>query len=716
MSIVDDGEAEQVRAALVSRQFFDVLQAKAAIGRLFVPEEQQIGAPTAIVISHRLWQRKFGSSPSAIGATLISDRRPLTVIGVLHEGQEFPAGTDVWYPREIFEKNTSYTAHNWQVIGRVKNGIPIEQAKRDLSMTLQRLHASIGEGTITFDGTAIGLREQIVGDIRPLLLLLLGASGVLLLIACANVANLLIARMAVRENEIAVRLAIGAGRGRLAQQLLIEASLLSAVGCIGGLVLAFAGMRVLLALRPESIPRVSELHVDGAVLAFAIVVSAGTAIALGLLAAWRGARGDLRAALAQSQRTQSGGGASYRLRGSLVVVQLAMTVVLLIGAGLLARSFVRLMSIDTGFRTRGVVVANLAFDAGEGEGQVSRRTQYIDQIVERARTIPGVSAVGMSNAEPFSGGSSNGTFVVLAGTDAKPTMQDLEPMFRDKARTGYATYRQVSGEYFRAMNIPIVAGRLFDQSDREGAAEVAIVSASLAKSHWPSESALGKVIEFGNIDGDLTPMTVIGVVGDVREEELAADPQPAIYVCARQRPVVSSDVSIIIATNAELPVMAAARSAFRQIRADVPTRFTTVEEILSSSVASQRFMLLLVGVFGAVALLLATLGVYSVISYLVAQRGREISIRVALGAHASDIVRLVLRQGVALALIGAAVGAVAALATTRVLKALLYSVSTTDPLAFGGVLVMLCVVALIASYLPARRASRAEPMDVLRGA
>jgi putative ABC transport system permease protein len=715
MSIVDDGEAERVRAAIVSKQFFDVLQAKLAIGRLFVPEEQQLGAPTAVVISHRLWARRFGSSPSAIGATLTSDHKPLTVVGVLGEGQEFPAGTDVWYPREIFEKNTSYTAHNWLVIGRVKSGVPIEKANRDLSMTLQRLRGSIGDATSTFDGTAIGLREQIVGDIKPLLFLLLGASGVLLLISCANVANLLIARMAVRENEIAVRLAIGAGRARLAQQLLIEASLLSAVGCIGGLLLALGGMKVLLVLRPESIPRVSELRVDWSVLAFAILISAGTAIVLGLVAAWRGARGDLRAALAQSQRTQGGGGASYRIRGSLVVVQLAMTVVLLVGAGLLARSFVRLMTIDTGFRTRGVVVANLAFDAGEGEGQIGRRTQYLDQVVERARAIPGVTAVGVTNAEPFSGGSSNGTFVVLAGTDVSLTMQNLEPMFRDKARTGYATYRQASGDYFRAMNIPLVAGRLFDQADREGAPDVAIVSTSLARKQWPSESALGKVIEFGNIDGDLTPMTVVGVVGDVREEELAAEPQPAIYVCDRQRPVVSTDMSVVIATNAEVPVTAAVRNEFRKIRTDVPTRFTTVEEIIASSVASQRFMLLLVGVFGGVALLLATLGVYSVISYLVAQRGREISIRVALGAHASDIVRLVIRQGVALALIGTAVGAIAALATTRVLKTLLYSVSTTDPVAFVAVLVMLCVVALVASYLPARRASRLEPMDVLRG-
>ncbi len=399
-----------------------------------------------------------------------------------------------------------------------------------------------------------------------------------------------------------------------------------------------------------------------------------------------------------------------------MVVQLAMTVVLLVGAGLLARSFVRLMTIDTGFRTHGVVVANVAFDGGTGDGQLTRRNQYIDQVVERARAIPGVTAVGVANAEPFSGGSSNGTFVVLPRADMKLTPESMELMFRDKTLSGYATYRQTDGEYFRAMNIPLVAGRLFNDTDREGGPDVAIVSASLARKQWPNESALGKLIEFGNIDGDLAPMTVIGVVADVREEELAAEPQPAIYVSDRQRPVVGADMNLIIATNAaESQATAAARRLFRQIRDDVPMRFTTVEQIIAGSVASQRFMLLLVGVFGGVALLLATLGVYSVISYLVAQRGREISIRVALGAHGSDIVRLVIRQGVMLALVGALVGGVAALASTRVLKSLLYSVSTTDPVAFLGVLVVLSGVALLASYVPARRASRLAPMDVLRG-
>jgi predicted permease len=718
MSVADNGEVERVLATAVSKQFFDVLKVRPVIGRFFAPEEQQLHAPMAVVISHRLWVRQFGSSPRAIGATLTSGNLPMTVIGVLPDGQEFPAGADVWYAREIFEKNTSYTAHNWRVIGRVKDGVTLDAANRDLSMTLRRLHATLGDATWTFDGRAVGLREQIVGDIKPLLLLLLCASGVLLLIACANVANLLIARMAVRENEIAVRVAIGAGRGRLVQQLLIEASLLAAAGCTGGLLLALAGMKVLLALRPTLIPRVGELRIDWPVLAFAILVSAGTAIVLGLVAAWRGTRGDLRAALAQSQRTQGGGGASYRIRGSLVVVQLAMTVVLLIGAGLLARSFVQLMTIDPGFRTHGVVVASLAFDQGEDSNRVARRTPYADEIVARARALPGVTAVGVSDAAPFSGGSSNGEFIELSSADVKLAPQDLqkdlERMLRDKTHTGYATYTLASGDYFKALRIPLVSGRLFDETDQAGAPEVAIINASLAKKQWAGEDALGKVIEFGNIDGDLTPMTVVGVVGDTREEDLATDPQPAIYVCDRQRPGNSPEVIIIIATSGDAPVAASARQAFRQVRADVPMRFSTVDQIIAHSVASRRFMLLLVGVFGGVALLLATLGVYSVISYLVAQRKREISIRVALGARAWDIERLVVGQGIALALMGAMLGGLAALATTRVLKALLYSVSATDPIAFGGVLVLLSGIALVASYLPARRASRLEPMDVMK--
>jgi len=715
MSLAMNGSASRVTASGVSKEFFRVLDVRPELGRAFAPEDQQKGASMVMVISHGLWMRLFGGSPSVVGSTVKSGQSPVMIIGVLPPGKEYPAGTDAWYPREPFGENTSYTAHNWNVIARVKDGLTTEAATRDVSMLLRRLHAAVGEATWTFDGTAIPLRDQIIGSVKALLLLILGASAVLLLIACANVANLLIARMAVRESEIAVRVAIGAGRGRIAQQLLIETSLLAAVGCVGGVVIAATGMRALLTLRPALIPRVGELSLDWRVLVFAIVVSAATAVALALVAAWRGTAGDLRAALSQSQRTQGGGGASYRVRGSLVVVQLAMTVVLLIGAGLLARSFIGLMSIDPGFRTHGMVVAATLFDEPRDSDYVGRRSVFYHQLAERARAIPGVQSVGISDAPPFSNGSSNGTFLVLDNAGFKLVPSELEALFKDKTRTGYATYRTASAGYFKAMGIPLVSGRVFEATDRTGGPQVGVINAALAHKQWPNGDAIGKVIEFGNIDGDLTPITIVGIVGDTREEDLATAPLPGVYVDFDQRPGNSDQMFVIMAAANEASTIKAARTAFPQVRADIPTRFLTVEDIIGRSVDSQRFMLLLVGVFGAVALLLATLGVYSVISYLVAQRGREISIRVALGASASEIVGLVLKQGVMLSLVGAVVGGVAALAATRVLKRLLYQVSTTDPIAFASVLVVLCGVALVASYVPARRAAAFEPMDVLRG-
>jgi predicted permease len=714
-SLSANGTVARVNASGVSKQFFDVLDVRPELGRSFAPEDQQKGAPMVAVISHGLWMRLFGGSAAAIGAIVKDGPTSVTIIGVIPAGSEFPAGTDAWYPREPFGEDASYTAHNWNVIGRVKDGLTPDAATHDVSMVLRRLHAALGEATWTFDGTAIPLRDQIVGKVKVLLLLILGASGVLLLIACANVANLLIARMAVRQSEIAVRVAIGAGRGRLAQQLLIETSLLATVGCVGGIVIAAAGTRALLVLRPTLIPRVGELSLDWRVLVFAIGVSAATAIALGLLAAWRGTRGDLRAALSQSQRTQGGGGASYRVRGSLVVLQLAMTVVLLIGAGLLGRSFARLMTIDPGFRTHGMVVAATAYDDSHDPDYLAKRSLYYQQLTERARAIRGVTSIGISDAPPFSNGSSNGTFLVLDNAGVKIAPNDMDALFRDKTHTGYATYRTASSGYFRAMGIPIVAGRVFDDGDRAGGPQAAVINAALAHKQWPNESAIGKVIDFGNIDGDMTPLTIVGVVGDTREEDLAADPAAAVYVDFDQRTGNSDEMYVIMAAADEAPVIAAARRSFTDVRSDVPMRFLTVEDIIGRSVESQRFMLLLVGVFGAVALLLATLGVYSVISYLVAQRGREISIRVALGASAPEIVGLVLKQGVVLSLVGAAIGGVAALAATRLLKNFLYQVSTTDPIAFASVLVVLCGVALLASYVPARRAAAFEPMDVLRG-
>ncbi|HTD59181.1 MAG TPA: ABC transporter permease, partial [Gemmatimonadaceae bacterium] len=536
MSLADHGEVVRVYASGVTKHFFDILRAKPAIGRFFDPDEQRLGAPMAVVISYGLWTRQFGKSPAVIGSTVRSGTEPVTIVGVLRPGQELPADVDVWYPRERYEQNDSYTAHNWRVIGRLEPGATVARANRDVSTVLRHLHDAVGEATWTFDGAAVSLLDEIVGPVRLLLVLTLAASGLLLVIACANVASLSVARMAAREEEIAVRLAIGAGRARLAQQLLVESSVLSAVGCVGGLLIGAAGVRLLLLLRPTLIPRIGEIALDWRVLVFAMALSATTAIGLGLVAAWRATRGDLRSALSQSQRTQGGGGASYRLRGSLVVVQLAMTVVLLVAAGLLARSFVREVAIDPGFRTRGVVVASMAFDTGAGADGLGRRTRYYDAIAERARAIPGVTGVGISDAAPFAGGSSNGMFLILPSASVVVTPKDMEARFRDGAHTRNASYRLASPGYFKALGIPVVSGRVFDDGDRAGAPHVAVINASLAKSQWPNETPIGKVIEFGNIDGDMTPATIVGVVGDTREEDLARDPEPAIFFSYRQRP------------------------------------------------------------------------------------------------------------------------------------------------------------------------------------
>jgi putative ABC transport system permease protein len=715
MTLASNGTAFPASTAYVSSGFFDVFGLRPSLGRLFVPQEQQLGAAPAAVISYEFWQRQFGGSARAIGATLQHSGSTVTIVGVLPRGLIYPSGAEMLLPREIYPRYASYTAHNWRVAARLAPGTTLESARADVSSIMRRLKAEIGDYDDSTDGSVVSLREQIVGQIRPMLLLIFGASVVLLVIACANVINLLVARLASREGEIAVRLALGAGRARLAQQLLVESGMLALFGCIGGLVLAVAGVQFLVAARPASLPRMDELGVDWRVLAFAVGVSAAAALALGLFAAWRGVGGNIRGALANSQRSQGGGGASYRVRGTLVVAQLAMTMVLLAGGAVLTRSFVRLMTVDAGFHARNAVTVNLLLDRKDNDpATLARRDQFIDAALAGLRTLPGVTAAGGATALPLTDGAADGTFVVLDDASETPASSELERMAHDKSRAGSALYELASPGYFRALGIPLISGRDFNDGDRNGAPNVAVVSAALAKKQWPGQNALGHVIEFGNMDGDLTPMTVVGVVGDVYDRSLSAAPYPALYGPYDQRPGNGDSFSIVLVTSTPAATITSARNFIRQLAPAVPVRFGSLDEIVSRSVAPQRFMLVLVGVFAAVALLLAALGVYSVIAYLVAQRERELSIRVALGARGADVARLVMMQGVSLALGGAAVGGVGAVLSTRLLAHMLFATSATDPVAFGCVIVLLGVVALVASWVPARRAARADPMDALR--
>jgi predicted permease len=441
------------------------------------------------------------------------------------------------------------------------------------------------------------------------------------------------------------------------------------------------------------------------------------ALALGLLSAWWGGRGDLRAALSQAQRSQAGAGSSAGVRRTLVVAQIAMTLVLLVGASLLGKSLLTLLSVDPGFHVTKAAVLDV-WVSGGGEQARQQQIQFYDALLERTRTIPGVTSVGAISTLPLSNGGfrPNGTFLIMRDQAERLNPADFERLAQDKTRTGFAEYRIASDDYFRTLGIPLLRGRSFEARDTRDAQHVAVISNSLAQRRWPNEDPIGKVIQFGNMDGDLRPFVIVGIVGDVRDENLASAPRPTFYGSYRQRPVQAQRIDVVMATNGDpAPVIASARRIVHDLRPDVPPRFRTIESIVAESVADRRFVLLLASVFGAAALVLAALGVYSVISYLVTLRSRELSIRVAVGARTADIIRLVLGQGIGLAMTGVIIGTLAAVAATRVIAGLLYGVTPTDLTTFVLVAAAVGLVGLLASYLPARRAAKVDAMDVLRG-
>jgi putative ABC transport system permease protein len=706
------GTTEPVRArvARVSRDFFTVLDVQPIRGRLFSQDELVENGTPAMVVSRSFWERHMGASASAVGQTLLYDGVPYTVVGIMPTTLQFPPGAEVWTPRELAPKLPSRTAHNWQVIGRLADGVTAEQARADVSAIAKRLKEQHGTTTWMTDATVVPLQEQLVGRAKGTLAVLLAGSFLLLLIACANVVNLLIARMAARQSEVALRVALGAGRGRMVQQCLAESLILSMAAAALGVLLALAGVRLLLLLQPGNLPRVDDVRVDWQVLLFAVAIATLAAIIMGMITAWRAMRGELRDALAQSQRTQGGSMSSERVRRALVIAQVAMAVVLLVGAGLFAHSFVRLLSVNPGFAADRRVVVDLV-----ATGTRNERRQLFEELTRRFRELPSVSEVGGTNVVPLSGGSAgNGTFIIMNSLTEPLDRSALQRIRDDPTRIGEAEFRVASEGYFEAMRIPLQRGRLFEGRDSPDAPHVAVISASLAKTRWPNEDPIGKVIQFGNMDGNLTPFTIVGIVGDVREASLALEPRPTLYASYRQRPAFGS-MNFVIATSGEpAAIIGSAQRIVRELRPDLPPRVRTIDAIVSSSVADRRFVLSLVGAFGIAALVLAGLGIYSVIAYLVAQRSREIGIRVALGARAEDVARMVLRQGLALAAVGILVGAAIALGATRAIEKMLYGIRPADPLSFGVVMMLLAAIAVAASWVPARRAARVEAMEVLR--
>ena len=717
------GGSEPVRAnvAEVSADFLKAIGVEPAIGRGFAPEDQRQGAAPVALVSYNYWRQDLSGSTDFSRAKLKIEDRIYSIVGVMPAGFRFPDNADVWFPRELDEVNTSRTAHNWRVIGRLRDGVTLAQARSDVGAVGAQVTRQYSDGgNFSLRGfNVLPLQDSMTGRARPALLILLGAVGFLLLVACANVANLLLSQASARERELAIRTALGANRGRLIRQFLSESLLLSVIAGGLGVLAALWGVNVLVALAPKDLPRLDTISVNLAVLLFALGISVAVALSLGLFTAMRATSSDPRGALAEGGRGQAGTQSSQRLGSTIVVAQLAITLVLLVGAGLLGRSLLRVLSVNPGFRTERILTMDVAMPfqslGAQGDDAAGRIRQlsFENELFARLRAIPGVEEVGAANAMPLDEGLANGLFVEMNSSEIPKKTEDFGKLFHDTARTGEADYCAASAGYFKALGIPLIRGRMFDERDTENAPHVALISQSLAQKKWPGQDPIGHTVEFGNMDGDLRLLTIVGVVGDTREDSLEKPANPTIYVNILQRPKGYFSVVMRVDTDPS-PVFSAARGIMRNLAPDVPPRFRTLSQIYSASIGSRRFNLILVGVFAATALLLAIAGIYGVMAYSVTRRTREIGVRMALGATRQNVLGMVLGQGMRTAVIGVAIGIGGSLALTRTMQSLLFGVTATDPVTFAGVALLLAAVALLACYIPARRATKVDPMIALR--
>ncbi len=703
------GEPQRVAGAAVTGGFFPVLAEAPMLGRVITDADAVIGQDRVVVLSHGLWQRQFAADPRIVGRPVQLDGGDYTVIGVMPPGFEYPAGAAIWVPLAFTEDDlaTQRGAHYLDVIARLAPGASVELASSQLRGIAQVLEARFPDTNTGSSAFVLPLRDALVGDVRPALLVLLGAVGFVLLIACANVANLLLARTAARKRELAVRSALGAGRARLARHVLAESLLLALLGGAAGLLLANAALETLLLLPVDGMPRLGNTELDRTVLTFTVTVSILTGVLFGLLPALRSGRGrDLSAAL------KAGGGAvahartGGRTQGALVVAEMALAVLLLAGAGLLLKSFVGLQRVDTGFNPSGVLTFNIALPRS-GYPQPADSQAFFEEFNRRIGALPGVERVAGIFGLP------------LTGFDYTISVERLDgaPAYDGPGEERYTQVRVVTPEYFRAMEIPLLAGRALAETDRAGTPPVVVVNESAAELLWPGGDALDHTLEVGTTLGlgdSRIGGTVVGVVGDVRHHGPREEARPEVYAAHAQFPIdfmsmtVRSSVPPATLVN---PV----REQLRQMDAALPMDdVRSMEQRLATSIAQPRFYMLLLSVFAATALFLAAIGIYGVMACAVRNRVNEIGIRRALGAEAADVVRMVVGSAMTLALGGLAVGLLAAFALTRVLADLLYGVSATDPLTFAGVAILLTAVALLASFIPARRAARVDPMVALR--
>ncbi|HUF49573.1 MAG TPA: ABC transporter permease [Longimicrobiales bacterium] len=717
VSVTGSVEPNRAIATVVSHDFFAVMGVQPAVGRGFAAEElQQHGRP-AVIVSHSYWLESLGGRQDFENVALTQGEAAFAVVGVMPPGFDYPYGTQLWVPRELHPPDEGRTAHNFQAIARLADHATVASAARELSAISRALRARYGDDTWMTDATVITLQQDVTGRVRSTLLILLGAAGFLLVIACANVSNLLLVRAGSRRREMAVRLAIGAGRWRVARQLLTESVVLCLAGAAAGVVLAYWGVHSLLALDPGNLPRAGEVGVNWIVLAFAVLVALAIAAVLALITVLRQNVRDLRGALSEGQRSAAGGRRQQRVRDALVVTQVALTLVLLTGASLLGRSFLQVLAIDPGYRIDEALVLDLAMEYPQNEQSAARQTRIHDELMEQLRRLPGVTAVGGVNDFPLGAGwFATGQFIEMNAPDEITSFEDFSRFGAAelKARAGLAGYRVASEDYFEAMGIRLLRGRLFESGDVADAPHVAVISQTLADTRWAGQDPIGRYIQFGNMDGDLRGMRIIGVVSDVRENSLEAAPGALLYASSRQRAGSAARFSIVVRGTDSPAAIQAAQRIVRQVEPQLPVAVRTARTAYDASLAGRKFSLVLLGVFSAAALVLAAMGLYGVISWVVSQRTREIGIRVALGADAASLIAVVIGRGALLAAIGAGIGLLAALLLGRLVQGMLFGVAATDPLTLLAVVALIGSAVLIASYLPARRALRVAPSITLR--
>ena len=701
MTLTGIGDPQKLQAGRVSAGFFEVLGVQPLLGRPFRREENAPGNDRVAILSHALWQRLYQGNPRAVGGTITLDGVAREVIGVMPAGFTFPEGTVLWTPREYTESfsasATTGRAGGWlAAIGRLRPGVSRADAAADLRSSGLRLESSFPATNTGVSFTAVPLHDQIVGEVKTPLLVLLGAVGLVLLIVCANVAGLLLARGATRRGEMAIRVALGASRGRLVRQLLTEALVLAALGGGLGVLIAILGTDALLAARPEGLPRLEDIRLDQPVLAFTIGVTILTGLLVGLLPALRASRGVLAGTLREGGGRLAGRNTT-RLRDGLVVGELALAVVLLAGAGLLIRSFLSLTGVEPGFRAEGAVHFEVELPSATYTTDASVSAFY-DQLADRIDGLPGTEAVGAVSRLPLSG-RLNTSFQIVGQPPAEPGQQR------------YIETRSATPGYFKSIGIPLLRGRGIEDRDREGSVPVAVISESTVQRHFGGADPIGQQIRVSILDD---PRTVVGVVGDVRHLGLDQEAAPHAYFPLAQVPRQAMSVVVRAAGDRDA-IAAAVRNEVRGLDPLLPPpQVRSVDEIVGESVARSRFVTTLLGAFAAVALALSAIGIFGLLSYTVAQRTREFGIRLALGARSSDVLGMVMRRALIMAGIGLGAGLVGALLLTRFVRSVLHGVSPTDPVTLGLVIILLVATVLLASVIPARRAAAVQPTEALR--